>query len=173
MESILFLADFSVIRPEPGLMVWTLVIFAIFWFLMAKFAFKPIQQALKTREQDIQDALDQAKKAREEIEGVQAKNEQILMEAREERSKILKEAKDAKDAIISEAKEQAKAEAEKIVERAKQDIENQRMASIIDMKNQIGNFALEIAQKILQKEMEGDKNHEAFVKSQIENIKLN
>lgn len=173
MESILFLADFSVIRPEPGLMVWTLIIFATFWFLMAKFAFKPIQQALKSREQDIQDALDQAKKAREEMAGLQAQNEQILIEAREERSKILKEAKDAKDAIINEAKDQAKQEAEKIVERAKQDIENQRMAAIVDMKNQIGNFSLEIAQKILQKELESEQNSESFVKSQIENIKLN
>ena len=173
MESILFLADFSVIRPEPGLMVWTLIIFAIFWFLMAKFAFKPIQQALKSREQDIQQALDQAKKAREEVEGVQAQNEQILIEAIEERSKILKEAKDAKDAIVNEAREQAKEEASRILARARQDIENQRMAAVIDMKNQIGNFALEIAQKVLQKELENDQNRETFVKGQIENIKLN
>ena len=74
----LFLADFSVIKPEPGLLFWTTVIFLIFWFLMSKFAFKPIGEALKQRESDIQTALDEAKKAREEMSNLQAENEKLF-----------------------------------------------------------------------------------------------
>ncbi len=103
----IFLADFSVIRPEPGLLIWTLLIFLLFWFLMSRFAFKPIAEGLKKRETDIQDALDQAKKAREEMANMQAENEKLLAQAREERALILKEAKEAKEEIIAEAKDRA------------------------------------------------------------------
>jgi len=89
----IFLADFSVIKPEPGLLIWTTIIFLIFWFLMSRFAFKPIGAALKQRETDIQDALDEAKKARLEMSQLQAQNEKLLTQAREERTAILKEAK--------------------------------------------------------------------------------
>ena len=93
---VLFLADFSVIKPEPGLIIWTTIIFAIFWYMMSKFAFGPIQQALRKREEDIQGALDEAKKAREEMANLQAQNETLMAEAQEERAKIIKDAKHAK-----------------------------------------------------------------------------
>ncbi|MEZ5040484.1 MAG: F0F1 ATP synthase subunit B [Saprospiraceae bacterium] len=173
MTDLLFLADFSVIRPEPGLFVWTVLIFAIFWWLMSKFAFKPIQAALKQRDEDIQNSLDEAKRAREEMSNLVSENEKLLAQASEERAKILKEAKAAKDAIITEAKEKAKEEAKKIVVNAKSEIENLRMAAIIDLKNQLGNNAIEIAEKILRKELKGKVEQESFVQSLVDEIELN
>lgn len=173
MTDLLFLADFSVIRPEPGLFVWTVLIFAIFWWLMSKFAFKPIQAALKQRDEDIQNALDEAKRAREEMSNLVSENEKLLAQASEERAKILKEAKAAKDAIITEAKEKAKEEAKKIVGNAKSEIENLRMAAIIDLKNQLGNNAIEIAEKILRKELKGNAEQESFVQTLVDEIQLN
>lgn len=173
MYNLFFLADFSAIKPDPGLILWTGLIFLIVYFVLARFAFKPIQEALKKREDDIQSSLDQAKQARLDMEQLQAKNEQLLIEAREERAKILKEAKTAKDTIISEAKEEAKEEAQKIVQNAKKEIENQRMAAIVDIKNQIGNISIEVAEKIIRKELKGEKEQEAFVKSLIDDAKLN
>ncbi|GJM32040.1 MAG: hypothetical protein DHS20C18_10410 [Saprospiraceae bacterium] len=173
MTNILFLADFSVIRPEPGLLIWTILIFGLFWFLMSKFAFKPIQQGLKKREDDIRNSLEEAKRAREEVSNMQAKNEALLAEAREERSKILKEAKEIKDSIITEAKDKAKEEAKKIVTSAKQEIENQRMAAITDLKNQAGNMAVQIAELLLRKELKDKADQEGFVKSLVEEIKMN
>ncbi|MBL7826336.1 MAG: F0F1 ATP synthase subunit B [Saprospiraceae bacterium] len=169
----LFLADFNVLKPEPGLLIWTTVIFLLFWFLMSRFAFKPIGAALKQRETDIQNALDEAKKAREEMSHLQAENEKLLAQAREERSAILKEAKDAKDEIIAEAKERANAEYKRKVESAIQDIENQKMAAVVSLKNEVGQMAVEIAEKILRKELANKSEQENYAKSLADNIKLN
>ncbi|MBR9920391.1 MAG: F0F1 ATP synthase subunit B [Bacteroidetes bacterium] len=169
----LFLADFTVIRPEPGLIFWTTVIFAIFWFLMSKLAFKPIAKALKERENDIQGSLDEAKKAREEMANLKSENEALLAQAQEERSNILKEAKAAKESIINEAKNKAKEEAKKIVTNAKAEIENQKKAAIIDLKNQIGNFALEIAEKVIDRELKSQSEHEQYVNDLVKDLDLN
>ena len=169
----LFLADFSVIKPEPGLLLWTTVIFGLFWFLMSRYAFKPIAESLKKREMDIQSSLDEAKKAREEMANLQAENEKLLIQAREERTQILKEAKEAKEDIIAEAKERANAEYKRKVESALHDIENQKMAALVALKNQAGQMAIEIAEKVLHKELANQKDQESYAKSLAENIQLN
>lgn len=169
----LFLAGFPVLMPDPGLLIWTTIIFGIFWFLMSRFAFKPIGEALKQRETDIQAAFDEAKKAREEMSHLQAENEKLLAQAREERTAILKEAKDAKEEIITEAKERANAEYKRRVESAMQDIENQKMAAMIDLKNQAGQMAIDIAEKILRKELANNPDQVAYAKNLADQIKLN
>jgi len=169
----IYLAEFSVIRPEWGLLIWSTVIFVLFWALVGKFAFGPIRDALKKREGDIQDALDEAKNAREEMANLKAENEQILAQAREERSNILKEAKAAKDAIVNEAKTKAKEESQRIVANAKAEIETQKTAAILDVKNQAGMMALSIAEKIIKKQLTGDSEQEKFANSLIDEIKLN
>jgi F-type H+-transporting ATPase subunit b len=170
----LFLAaDFSVIRPEPGLLIWTTLIFGLFWFIMSRLAFKPIAQALKQRETDIQGALDEAKKARQEMANLQAQNEKLLAHAREERTAILKEAKEAKDEIIAEAKERANAEYRRKVESAMQDIENQKNAAMIDLKNKAGQLGIEIAEKILRKELANNPEQVQFAQTLVNDLKLN
>jgi len=169
----IFLADFSVIKPDFGLLFWTTVIFLLFWFIIGKFAFRPIADALKKREFDIQNALDEAKRVRQEMANLKAENEELLAQAREERAKILKEAKDAGNGIITEAKDKAKLEAQKIVANAKEQIENQKMAAIIDLKNQVGIISLEIAEKVIRRELSGDTAQEQFVNGLVKDIKLN
>jgi len=169
----LFLADFSVIRPDFGLFFWSVLIFLIFWFMMSRLAFKPISEALAKRENDIQDALDQAEKARQEMSNLKAENEQILAQAREERAQILKEANDVKNGIISEARDKAKEEANRIVTNAKLEIENQRKAAVTDLKNEAGRMAVTIAEKILRKQLSGDSDQQAYVDSLVDEIKLN
>lgn len=173
MTEILFLADFSVIKPDFGLFFWSTIIFLIFWFGMGKMAFKPIQEALKKREGDIQDSLDQAKNARAEMEALNAKNEELLAQAREERAQILKDAKAAKESIIKDATADAKAKAQKIVESATKEIENQKMAAMVELKNQVGEMALDIATKVLQKELKSDNAQVNFVDKLVKDIKLN
>ena len=173
MVDFILLADFSVIRPEPGLIIWTTIIFFLFWFIMGRFAFRPIQNALRQREDEIQSSLDEAKKAREEMAKLKAENEEILKQAYEERANIIREAKEAKDSIIKEAKVKAKEEAQKIVASAKHEIENQKMAAITELKNQTGMMALTISEKILRRELKGDKEQEAYVNTLMKEIKLN
>lgn len=169
----LFLADFNVLKPEPGLLIWTTVIFLIFWLLMSRFAFKPIGAALKQRETDIQNALDEAKKAREEMANLQAENEKLLQQAREERTQMLKEAKDAAEEYRAEKKAQADQEYRRKVESALQDIENQKQAALVALKNQAGQLAIEIAEKVLRKELGNKTEQEAYAKNLAETIKLN
>ena len=128
-----FLADFNVIKPDYGLLIWTTVFFLLFWFLVGKFAFKPIVESLKKRTSDIQDALDEAKKAKEEMQALNSKNEDLIKEAQEQRALIMKEAKAAKDSMINEAKVKAKEEANRIVSSAKAEIEAQKKAALAEL----------------------------------------
>ena len=168
----IYLADFSVIKPDFGLFFWSCIIFALFWILIGRFAFKPIAQALKKREDDIQDALDESVKAREEMAKMNAQNEALLAEARTERSKMLKEANETKDSIIKEAKEGAKSEASKIIENARIEIENQKKAAINDVKNQAGLMAIEITERLLREELKDRDSQQKLVDTLVKEINL-
>ena len=167
------LVTFTPFQPTPGLAIWSLLIFLLFWYLVSKFAFKPIAEALEKREEDIQTAMDTAKKTREEMANMKAENEKLLAEAREERSKIIQEAKEIKNQMIAEAKEKAKEEANKIVSNAMNEIENQKRAAFAEVKNEIGVMALSIAEKVIKKELQGNANQEAFVNTLVKDIHLN
>jgi F-type H+-transporting ATPase subunit b len=167
------LVTFTPFQPTPGLAIWSLVIFLLFWFLMAKFAFRPIADALAKREGDIQDAMDTAKKTKLEMANMKAENEKLLAEAREERSKIIQEAKDIKNQMITEAKEKAKEEANKIVTNALSDIENQKKAAIAEVKSELGAMALSIAERVIRKELKGNAEQEAYVNTLVKEVNLN
>ncbi|MDX1476221.1 MAG: F0F1 ATP synthase subunit B [Saprospiraceae bacterium] len=168
-----YLLDFSPIKPDIGLILWTTVIFGLFWLIVGRFAFRPIAEALRKRETDIQNSLDEAKRAREEMSNLQAENEKLLAQAREERARILRDAKDASNRLVSEAKEKAKDEAQKIVTSAKTEIENQKQQALIEVKNQVGNMALDIAGKVLRRELQGDAAQQEFVDKLVKEIELN
>jgi len=173
MNLIFLSSSFAPFQPTPGLALWSLIIFLLFWALMSKFAFRPIADALDKRNGDIQSALDEARKAKLEMANMKAENERILGDAREERSKILNDAKDMKNKIVTEAKEQAKLEANKIATNAKIDIENQKKAAIVEVKNNAGMMALEIAEKVIKKELKGKSEHETFVNKLVNDFNLN
>jgi F-type H+-transporting ATPase subunit b len=167
------LLNFTPFLPSPGLAIWSLLIFLLFWFLMSKVAFKPIANALEQRENDIQGALDSAKKAKEEMSNLKAENEVILAQAREERARILQEAKDIKTATINESKEKAKEEANKIINAAKLEIDNQKKAALAEIKNQVGGMAIEIAEKLVKKELASNSDHTQYVKKLVDDFNLN
>jgi F-type H+-transporting ATPase subunit b len=168
----ILLADFSVIRPEPGVFVWTVLIFLLFWFLMAKFAFKPIIAGLKKRQSDIQNALDEAKNARAEVTHFQAEQDKIIAEAREERAQILREAKETREQILADAKAKADAEYKRKLDSAVVDIENQKMAAMTDLKNQVGKLSLDIASKVIKKELASNPEQVAFAQSLVNDLKM-
>lgn len=168
-----YLISFDPIKPDLGLILWTTIIFAIFWLVIGKLAFKPIAEALKKRSTDIQDALDKADKARAEMQNLNAENEQLLADARIERALLLKEANDAKNEIIAEAKVKAKEEAKRLLENAKIEINSQKDAAIIEVKNKVGTMAIDIAEKVLRRELSGNKEQESFVSQLVDDIKLN
>ena len=162
----------DLVKPDPGVFIWTVLIFLVVLFILWKFAFGPIANALSDREKGIQASLDEAKKAREAMEAMKADNERILNEAREERAKMLREAKEAKDQIVAEAREKANQEYNRIVEDAQKQIDNQRMAAMIDIKNQVGQMVLEVSEKVLRRELSDKQAQEAFTRQLVDDIKV-
>jgi F-type H+-transporting ATPase subunit b len=169
----ILLADFSPIKPDFGLLFWSTLFFLVFWLGLGKFAFKAIANALKERANDIQNSLDQAKQARVEMSNLVAENEQLLAQAREERSQMLREAKEVKEQIIAEAREKAREEAQIIINNAKEAIENLKNESIVDVKNQAGILALEVAEKVMRKQLVNDEAQRSYVNLLLEEYKLN
>lgn len=159
--------------PGIGLVFWMTLSFSILLFILKKFAWKPIMQTLKEREQSIENALLSAENAKEEMKSLQTGNELLLKQTREERDEILKEARKAKDTIIEEAKNRAVEEANIIVERAKETIMNEKMAAITDLKNQIAQLSVEIAEKIIKDELSDEKKQQAYINTLVDGIKIN
>ncbi len=163
----------DLLLPALGLFFISLLIFIIVFLVLKKFAWTPILSVLKEREGSIADSIASAERVKEEMAQMKAEHEHVLAEAKAERSKILKEAKEAKDAIISEAKAQAQAEAKKIISEAYTAIENQKMAALTDVKNQVGTLVIEVAEKVLRRELSDKSAQESYVKQLAGEIKLN
>ena len=163
----------ELLKPAIGLLFWMIVTFGIVLFLLKKFAWKPILTFLSEREQSIQNALDAAKKAKEEMASLQANNEKILNQAKLERDQLLKEGREMKDSIIAEAKTKASGEAEKILASARENIQNEKMAAVTELKNQVAKLSIEIAEKILREELSSADKQKALVKTLLEDVNLN
>ncbi len=163
----------DLLLPQFGLMFWTTVVFLIVLFLLSKYAWKPIIKAIRARENSIADALTTAEKVKEEMAVLSADNEKLLQEAREERSKILKEAKQAGEKLIADAMDKASESARKLTIDARRDIDNEKNAAISELKIQSGKLALNIAGKLLQKELSGKEEQEDYVKKLIKDLDFN
>ena len=161
------------VSPDPGLFIWSTVAFLILFFLLSKFAWKPIVQALDERERSIEDALSKAEMAKAEMAKLISENEDLLKEARLERDSILKEAKEIKDQIILDAKDLAKIEGAKLIELAKTEITNQKLAAMAEIKNQVSTLSLDIAEKVLRKQLEDQGKQQDLVRELLKEVKLN
>ena len=148
---------------SSGLFFWQLILFVGLIFLLRKFAWKPILDAVNEREKTIIDSLNSAKEAQKEMESLQTKNKKILQEARVESDAMLKQSKQSGKEIIDQAKADAKVEAEKIIDLAKQSIDNEKRAAMNEIKNQVANLSVDIASKVIDKEMEKNNNHEDYI----------
>jgi F-type H+-transporting ATPase subunit b len=146
-----------------GLIFWMTVSFLAVLFILRKFAWKPILGALSEREQTIEDALNEAKKAREEIAAMNARNADLMREAREEREVLLKEARDIRDKEIALAKERAKVEADAMLTRARADIQNEKNAAIVEMKNQLAELSIQVAEVILKEKLADPRAQQGLV----------
>jgi F-type H+-transporting ATPase subunit b len=163
----------ELLTPEFGLFFWTLLAFLTVFFILRKFAWKPILNMLGEREKGIADSIASAERVRGEMSQLKSENEKLLAQAREERTQMLKDAKEAKDRIIGEAKEQAKSEANKIIIEAQQQIQQQKMAAMTEVRNEIGTLAVQVAEKILRKQLSSADGQESYMKMLAEDIKLN
>jgi F-type H+-transporting ATPase subunit b len=169
----MFLELNPLVKPDLGLVIWMTLTFFIVMFVLGKYAWKPILKAVKTREDNIDNAISQAAKVQAEMAQLKNDNEALLTKAREERATMLKEAKDTKDKMINEAKDLAKTEANKIITDAQLAINHQKMAALTDIKNQVGNLVIEVSEKVLRKELGNKAEQENYIKQLAGEVKLN
>ena len=160
----------ELITPDLGLLFWMTLAFGIVFFVLAKFAFPVINRMLKKREEEINNALELAERTHKEMEQLQANNEQLLQQAREERVKMLNEAKQLSDKFIEDAKAKANEEKDRIIENAKEIIEHEKMAATTEIKNQIADISIKVAEKIIAKKLDSDKEQLDYINHLLKEI---
>ncbi len=160
----------ELITPNIGLVFWTTVCFLLFWFLAGKFAFKPIVNAIKSREESIDEALASAKKAKEEMLQMQADNQAAVRQAQQEASQILKEARELKASIESSAQTKAKEEATKIIAEAREEIQKQKESAVLEVKKEVSKMAIQIAEKVIERELSDSKDHQKLISDLVEKL---
>jgi F-type H+-transporting ATPase subunit b len=161
------------VLPSIGLVFWTAVAFICLLILLRKFAWKPILAAIHDREQSIDEALNKADLAKQEMARLTTQNESLLKQAQAERDLILKEAKALKDNIVNEAKTQAHTEGAKLIEKAKIEIENQKKAALAELKSQVSSLSLEIAERVLRSQLQDKAKQEDLVANLLKDVELN
>ena len=161
------ISEFSI-----GLFFWQTIIFILLIFLLKKYAWKPILDAVNEREEGIKNALLSAEKAKEEMASLQSDNEETLKKARAERDSLLKEAREMKQQLIDDAKNEAQSEAKKIISQAQETIQNEKKAAISDLKNQVATLSIDIAEKVLKEKLSDDKTQMNLVMDLVKDVTL-
>ena len=156
-----------------GLFFWQTIIFIGLIFLLKKFAWKPILDAVNEREDGIKNALLSAENAKKEMQNLQADNQRILQEARLERDTMLKEAREMKEKMIADSKNEAQVQGLKMIEQAKATIESEKNAAVAELKAQVSNLSLEIAEKLLKDELSNKESQVKLVEKMLGDAKLN
>jgi F-type H+-transporting ATPase subunit b len=163
----------DLVTPGIGLIFWQTITFLAVLLILGKFVWRPIMNALKSREGSIEEALRAAELAREEMEKLTADNEKLMAEARMEREQIIKEASIIASRIREEAKEEAGRITQKMIEDARHTIQLEKQTTINEIRNQVTEFSLQIAEKILRKSLEGDAQQKALIAAYLKDMKLN
>ncbi|SHK04484.1 F0F1 ATP synthase subunit B [Hymenobacter psychrotolerans] len=163
----------QIVTPELGLIFWQLVIFGIVLLLLRAFAWKPILSSLKERESSIDDALRMADQAKLEMQQLKAGNEKLLAEARLERDRILKEATEISNQLIETAKTKATEEGGRMIVQAREAIQNEKNAALAEVKNTAAKLSIDIAERILRRELTDQPAQQQLVDSYLKEVKLN
>ncbi len=163
----------DLLLPHTGTLIWMLISFSAVFIILKKFAWKPILNAIKAREDSIAKALKSADKAKEEMTRLQADNEKIIAKAKKESDKIVKEAQNLKSSIIDEAREKAGAEADLIIEKAREAIKKEKTAAIKEVKQEVAKLSVQIAEQILKEKLAPDNQQQELIDKYLRDLKLN
>jgi F-type H+-transporting ATPase subunit b len=165
--------DNPLVAPALGLIFWSLVTFVAVFFILRRYAFGPIAKALSDREHSIDEALKSAARAKEEMQMLQADNRKLLDEARQEREVMLKKAKESAENLITEAKNKAIAEGNKMIEDARLTIRQEQQSAIENIRKQVSELSVEIAEKVLRNQLKDVASQREFVNELLKEKNLN
>ena len=163
----------QLVTPGIGLLFWMLISFSLVMFVLGKYAWKPIMKGIHQREDTIEKALEAANEAKKEMLKLKAGNEQLLRDAKDERDALMRDARKVKEAILEEARSKANEEAARIMENARENIQFEKMAAINELKNQIATISIEIAEKLIGKELQNKKSQQELTEKLLKEVKIN
>lgn len=163
----------SMLTPEPGLVLWMTISFGIVLFILVKFGFPIILGMLDKRQAFIENSLSEAREARQALEKVKEKSEELLMQTRREQAEIIKSATRLKDEILSEAKIKAHTEADKIIAEARKQIEKEKENAVRAIRSEVASLSVEVAEKILREKLAGEEEQSEMVNRLLDEVMLN
>jgi len=163
----------KLVTPDFGLIIWMTATFLVFLFILKKFVWPPILKSLKDREDFIDRSLKSAEEAKAQLSELKADNEKLLAEAKIEREKLLKEAREMKEKIISDAKVSASEESNRMISAARMEIDKEKTQALSDIKKQVGEISLEIAEKLVRKELGGSDAQQALIDAHLNQAQSN
>ena len=147
----------SILTPDIGLLFWMFLAFVVVFFILAKFGFPAIIDMVENRKKYIDESLRKAHEASERLENIQPEGETILQEAREKQAFIMKEAAETRDAIVEKAQEKARDESARLLADAKKQIEIEKQNAIRDIRSQVAELSVQIAEKVLRERLSSDE----------------
>jgi F-type H+-transporting ATPase subunit b len=162
----------DLVTPQLGLLVWSALSFLLLLVVLRKYAWKPILESVNERDQQIRQALDAAKEAKEAMVRLQSDNDKLMAQARAERDAMLVEAKKTRDHIVTEAKTKAEEEGKRLLDIARQEIANDRKAATTEIRNLVANLSVDIAEKLLRKELEKSDSQQSYLRQQLDELRI-
>ena len=163
----------ELVKPAIGLLFWMSLAFLVVLFLLRKFAWKGILNTLREREEFIEKSLKSAEEAKAQMSQLKSDNDKLLAEARQEREQILKEAREMKDSILSDAKKQATEESDRMIVNARAEIDKEKQSAMKEIKTQVAQLSVEIAEKILKSELTDKEKQTTIIEEQLRNAQMN
>ncbi len=163
----------QLVTPGIGLLFWMLVSFGLVMYVLAKYAWKPIMKGIHQREETIENALEAANEAKKEMLQLKSGNEQLLRDAKDERDALMRDARKVRESILDEARVKANEESARILENARENIQFEKMAVINELKNQIATISIDIAEKLIGKELEDKEQQKKLTEKLLKDVKIN
>ena len=160
----------SILTPDPGLLFWMLLAFLVVFWVLAKYGFPAIINMVDERNKYIDESLRKAHEAQERLANIEKEGESILQEAREKQAQILKEAAQTRDAIVEQAQEKARAEGARLMDEAKTAIEQEKKAAIADIRKQVAELSVDIAEKVLRKNLKDEKSQMDLIDRMLDDV---
>jgi F-type H+-transporting ATPase subunit b len=158
----------NLLSPNTGLMFWTLIIFLILLVVLTRFAFKPITAAVEAREKALEDAMEAARRDREEAAALLAEHRQLVRQAHEEGQRFIAEGRAAGEKVRTDIVEQARREQQELLERARHEIASERDRAIAELHREAVNLAVLGAGRVIEKNLDSETNRklvESFLAS--------
>lgn len=163
----------AILTPDLGLLFWMLLAFLVIFFVLAKFGFPVITNMVEERKAYIDDSLKKAHEANEKLANIQQEGENLLKEARERQQQILSEAAQTRDAIVEQAQLKAREESSRIITEAKAQIEAEKQNAIADIRKQVAELSVQVAEKVLRKELSTDAAQMKYVDKLLDEVSSN